>query len=302
MKVIDPTTMQDSLLLSTTVSEADHPAWVSGTNYTVGTKVIRTSTHRIYENLVAGVSTTPPENATGGATPVWLDLAPTNRWAMFDNEVGSKTTATTSMQYVLSPGMTEAISFLELDADSLTVLVKSSTGGSVIYNKTFSLDGSAITGFYDWFFEPYSTLSELSITDLPVGYFSPEITITITGTGSISCGVCKFGLITELGGTEYGATIGIISYSKKEVNEFGRTIITPRSNVKTLDVKLFSEASELRKIYKTLSSITDKACVWIGTDKLNYETLTVYGFYKDFSINIAYPTVNYCTLQIEGII
>lgn len=302
MKVIKPIHVTDSILASSTVPETDYAAWNAATSYTVGTKVIRTITHRIYENLIAGVDSTLPENATGGATPRWLDIAPTNRWAMFDEEVGSKSTATTTMTYVLTPGLIEGISFLEITAETIQVQMKSAVGGSIVYNETFNLDGSIIDSFYSWFFEPYSTKTELSITDLPLGYFNPELTITVTGTGTVSCGVCKFGTVTSLGGTQYGASLGLISYSRKEVNEFGRVVIVPRRFAKTLEVKLFSNATELSRIYRTLSELTDTPCVWIGSDADNYESLSLYGFYNDFSIDIAYPTANYCTLQIEGLI
>ena len=33
----------------------------------------------------------------------------------------------------------------------------------------------------------------------------------------------------------------------------------------------------------------------------NIESLTAYGFYKEFSIDLAYPTVSYCSLTIEGL-
>ena len=29
--------------------------------------------------------------------------------------------------------------------------------------------------------------------------------------------------------------------------------------------------------------------------------MSVYGFYKEFSIDLAYPTVSYCSLTIEGL-
>jgi hypothetical protein len=302
MKVINPTTVTDSILTSSTVAENDFAVWNAATSYTIGTKIIRLTTHRIYQNLIAGVDATLPENATGGSSPRWLDVSPTNRWAIFDDEVGSRTTATTSITYVLAPGLIEGIAFLEITAETIQVQMKDVSGGSVIYDQTFNLDGSIITSFYDWFYEPYITRNELSITDLPKGYFSPELTIVITGTGTVSCGVCKFGIITALGGTEYGATLGLISYSRKEVNDFGRIVIVPRRFIKTLEVKLFSDALELSRIYRTLSELKDTPCVWIGSDANNYESLTLYGFYNDFSIDISYPTANYCTLKIEGLI
>jgi hypothetical protein len=42
------------------------------------------------------------------------------------------------------------------------------------------------------------------------------------------------------------------------------------------------------------------AAVWVGSEE--YASMIVYGFYKDFSIEISYPTVSICSLEIEGLV
>ena len=54
MKVIKPVAVTDAVLISSTAPETDYSAWAAGTAYSVGNLVIRTSTHRIYERLIAG--------------------------------------------------------------------------------------------------------------------------------------------------------------------------------------------------------------------------------------------------------
>ena len=85
-QVLYPYTITDPVLTSSSVPETDHAAWVSGTTYAAGDRVIRTGTHRIYERLIPGAGTTPPESDSAN----WLDAAPTNRWAMFDGAVGTR--------------------------------------------------------------------------------------------------------------------------------------------------------------------------------------------------------------------
>ena len=51
LKVIPPVTITDSILLSSSVPETDYAAWNSGTTYSIGNRVILTSTHKIYESL-----------------------------------------------------------------------------------------------------------------------------------------------------------------------------------------------------------------------------------------------------------
>ena len=104
MKLIRPTTLTDAMLTSSTAPENDYAVWSSGTAYAVGARVILTSTHRKYEALAASTGVSPASDPTK-----WLDLGPTNRWAMFDARVGTATTRTSTLQVVLAPGATDGV-------------------------------------------------------------------------------------------------------------------------------------------------------------------------------------------------
>ena len=82
MRLIRPTTLTDAMLTSSTAPETDYPAWSSVTAYAVGTRVILATTHRRYEALATSTNVSPSTDPTK-----WLDLGPTNRWAMFDARV-----------------------------------------------------------------------------------------------------------------------------------------------------------------------------------------------------------------------
>ena len=61
-----------------------------------------------------------------------------------------------------------------------------------------------------------------------------------------------------------------------------------------LDATAFHPAVEA-----VVAALRATPVLWIGSE--SFESLTVYGFYKEFSIDIAYPTVSYCSLTIEGL-
>jgi len=300
MKVIKPKEITDDEFSSSTVAENDYSAWDSGTAYVVGDKVIRTSTHRIYECLVNNTNYVPEDNLTG-ATPKWLDYAPTNRWAMFDDVVGTVTTATSPLTVVINPGVTGAIGFLGLIGTQLDVTLKDSPGGTTVYEKTISLDGTIITSWYDWFFEDYTQLSDLVIADLPDSYADPELTISVTGSSQVGCGLVKCGKLYTIGNTQYGANVGITDYSRKEQDDFGNWTILQRSFNKNANIQIECDPSDLNKIYRLLSELRTIPVFWIGTTESGFEPLLIYGFYRDFSIDIAYYSMHYCTLEIEGL-
>jgi hypothetical protein len=98
MKFIKPTPITDSLFVTSSAAENDYTAWNAATAYSVGDKCIRTATHRIYERTIAGTTATAPESDLYN----WMDIGPTNRWAMFDQSVGSVTSAATPLIVVIA--------------------------------------------------------------------------------------------------------------------------------------------------------------------------------------------------------
>lgn len=304
MKVVKPTTIVDAKFVSSGVPETDYAAWNAATSYTVGTKVLRTTTHRIYENLIAGVDATLPELATSGVTPRWLDIGPTNRWAMFDQVVDTATVGiATTLTVVLTPGVINSVALVGLtNVASVRVLLQD--GATTVYDQTQSLDGTIITDWYEYFFEPYDTGSEALFTDVHP-YGTGTLTVTFTASSGVpTVGGLIVGNAYEIGTAEYGASAGIIDYSYKNTDAFGRTVIVKRTYSKRMTVRLFLYNASLRRVQTLLADLRSTPCVWVGvpTNTVTYSPLVVFGFYKDFSLDIAYSQVSYCNLEIEGMI
>lgn len=296
MKVIRPITIDDSVLVSSTVPETDYTAWSAATNYSIGAYVIRTTTHRIYKSLASGVDAGLPES-----TPTrWVDVGATNRWRMLDSEVGSQTTASTSLSVVLLPGYCNALALLEVDALSITLTIRSSPGGTITYSETRSLDPTVLTSWYAYFYTDPVPRSEVVFTGLDVGA-GYTVEVTLSGT-TVACGSLAIGSAFDLGGTEFGANLGIIDYSKKSTNEFGVTKITERAFAKRLSARMVFDRAQTSAVFRTLSSLRATPCVYVTSEASDYESLTVYGYWRDFRIDVAYPTMHYCSLEVEGLI
>ena len=303
--IITPTKLTDAMLVSSTVPESDFAVWAFGT-FAVGTKrIMTTGIHKIYECLVAHTSTdatgAPNLNLTG-ATPKWLDLGPTNRWNMFDDKIGTITRQESPLTVVLHPGPIGGLALLELEGFEATVTVKDLTGDTEVYNRVISLDGTVITSFFDWFFEEFQQRTDITLTDLPSQFFSSELTVSITSpAGSVSCGVCHVGKVSQLGTTQRGATIGIISYSVKQVDAFGNLTILKRGNSKRASLQLLINKSQYNRVYRLLASMDSVLCIYSATSEEGYEPLIVYGVWRDFNIDVTYPFDFITSLEIEGL-
>lgn len=299
MKVIRPTDITDAMLVSSTAPETDYAAYATGTTYALGARVILASTHRVYESLLAGNVGHAPDAAL---STYWLDIGPTNRWAMFDNVVGTQTTLASPLTTVLRPGSVSGLALMELAGTSAEITMKDATGGTTVYSRSINLDGTPVNSIFDWFYQPFVQLTDTIVTDMPYQYPSCELTLRITGAGSVRCGVAKVGEVIEIGATLAGATSGIVDYSVKTKDAFGRYTFVERAYSKRMSLKLITEKSDYSRISRALAALRVKPCIWIATSEDGYDPLTIYGKYNDFSIDVAYPTLHYCTLEIEGLI
>ncbi len=295
MKVVKPTTLTAAMLVSTDAAET-YSAWNAATAYVLDDIVLRTTTERLYQRLVAGTTATAPESDTVN----WLDIAPSNKWAMFDGEISTATTKSTSLTVVLKPGYVNSLALFGLVGSNLAVTVRDALAGNIVYTLSQDLDGTIIADWYQYFFEPVVQLAEVVLTDLPP-YGDAHITVALTGTGTVECGICLVGTFYTLGDTQYGASVGIIDYSRKVTDEFGVTTFVRRAYSKRMSAKLMLDNVQMNKVQRVLADLRATPCAWIGADDVTYAPLVVYGFYKDFSIEVAYPTASYCSLEVEGL-
>lgn len=231
---------------------------------------------------------------------VWLEIGATNRWLMFDRSVTSQTTASDSLSItVIADGRVDSIVLLNISASSVTITATDAVDGE-IYNHTDNLAAtSGITDWYAYFFEPVIRRTDYFVGDLPP-YSGATITITLGDSGeTVACGAAVLGIGKELGGTQYGMSLGIQDYSIKERDAFGNYTIRQRAFSKRQKLTMQVENTLVDSIQTLLASYRATPVVYVGAD--DFGSSVIYGFYKDFQIVVSYPTVSICDIEIEGL-
>jgi hypothetical protein len=299
-KFIRPVPITEDILQASSIVEDDYFEWNSASTYAAGIRVIRVDTHKIYESLSTNTNAVPEQNAAG-LTPSWLEIGSTNTWRMFDYQVGTQSESADSFVVTLKPGrVVNSLALLNISATSLQIEILDQYGAVTSSTLYDLLESGAILDWYSFFYAESSYRTDFVITDL-ASSLSGSIRITFNNPGSIArCGVCVIGNYYTVGGGQYGATFGIIDYSVKNKDAFGNYSIIERSFSKRMNVNVECDNSIIDTLGKLLATYRASPIVWIGADNL-YSSLIVYGFYKDFEVNIAYPMYSICSLQIEGL-
>ncbi len=268
LQLLEPINVTSANLTTSSVAETDHAEWSAGTTYALGARVIRAASHRIYESLVAGNIGNNPITAADK----WLDTGPTNRWAMFDQAVGTVTSAAGSIAVTIAIGSVDAVALLDVVAATVRVRAQG-------YDRTLAVSGGTV-----------------SFLDLD-GASGPVI-VTITGPGTVSAGTLLAGDLIDLGVTEASPTAGITDFSRKTIDDFGAVTIVQRAWVKRMTAAALIRTDAIDAVVSAVAAVRARPCLWIGQAAM--DTLTIYGFFKDFSIE-AGETLSKLSLSIEGL-
>lgn len=295
MRLIHPTPIGAAQLVSASIPENDAPAYNPATTYPQGAVVMHA--HRRFESVVAGnVGIDPTSAAAAGK---WLDLGPTNLFAMFDGEVGTVTVAGQSLTLELTPGAIDSLAFVETQAER--VVVRMVSNGNLVYERTVSFEagGRAIRDWWAYFTAPIGRRTNLILDDLPI-YSDAVLTITLYHETAVKCGVLIVGNRFRLGATMYRPKISIDDFSKKTTTDYGSTTVVKRAFRKKMSANIQCGSDEIDELQRKLAEVRALPCLFIGDGK--FDALTIYGFYKSFEIDLAYPDVSYCSISVEGLI
>lgn len=231
----------------------------------------------------------------------WLFAAPSNRWAMFDNGAGTMTSDPARIDVTIEPGeRVDALALLNIENAADVQVIMTAAPDGVVYDETFDMTSSGpIFDWYSYFGEAIELSRALLVADLP-SYSNPSIQVIISG-GDISVGVFVLGRSFDLGRTLHnGAQVGITDYSRKEADDFGNYAIVERAFAKRGSFQNLITAGQVDGVQETLADYRATPAVYSASP--DYDATLIFGFFRDFQIEIAYPNESLVSIEIEGLI
>jgi hypothetical protein len=296
MYAVSPIQFTPSMLVSTTALEPT-PLWVSGTSYAKDAEVTWANSAGDIRKWISAVNS---NTDTPGTSDKWVDNGPCNKCAMFDSKISTQTIAASPLVVVFDPGdVVTNIGLLNLIGNEAKIEML--VGGVVQYEQTVSLQGSETASWWDYYFAPDNQLSQALFDNLPL-FYAPRIRVTISGPANVAIGHAVFGSRFDLGNLSYGATSGIIDYSKKITDEFGDTEFVKRAFADEFSGQVLVENGQLNSIKRKLRQIRATPTLWVGIEDETFrETLVVFGWYRQHRIAISYPGHSLIDLEIEGL-
>lgn len=279
MNILIPTEITAAMFTSSGIAEpaATETTWVSAGTYAVGDKFIRTGTHRVYNCILAHTGRTALPEVD---TTYWEDYDPTVKWAAFDNYVSTASSMASPLTMVVAPGFADAISMYGLTGTQAVITHKDSAGGATLETRTISLYAESL-GLYEYLFGPKTPKSKIIETGFALRP-APEFTVTLTGTGTVAIGMLNFGLYRSIlgdwGGTEYGASVEPITYSRIQTDQTTGKVTIKRGNAATgLRAVVTLPIENANFALSTIQEVLDTPVSWVGSNEVYYEGLNVFG-------------------------
>lgn len=272
--------------------------WSSATTYALGTYV----SYGIYGTYLSLQNGNLNQNPLT-ATAYWVRSGPTNKMAAFDDQISSSSTSTGDIIFAVTASSIDSVALLNVNGSKTAVAISDTSLKIPIYHNSQQLTGGDSVDWYGYFFYDADTVRNTSIyLDIPTAS-NVLISVKITGVATTSIGTFVTGVLKNLGNTQYGVSAGIIDYSRKDTDEFGNITFVKRNYSKRINASVSLTNSNLNKVQRLLYQIRATPVLWLASTDIQFEEpLITYGFYRDFSTEISYPTHSICNLQIEGLI
>ena len=299
MKIINPHEVLDSELTSNIpITET---LWTAGT-YNPGDQRYWTATSfELYECLIT--TTDQPDVGAAKTTPTWKKLGRVNRWAAFDEIIGSVTTSTgtTVDMTVDTDNIINSVAMFKLSGETVQVIVNNTSEG-VVYDETVNLvDTSTVSDWYTYFFEPIVQREDVVLTDLPQygANTTVQVIVTKAATGA-SIGELVLGFLTDIGYTQQNSTFGTTDYSRKQTDEDGRVTVDERPFAKKGNYLVQVEPGRIAGIQRLINNLLAKPVVWIGEEDQEFQI--IYGFLKSLDFPLPNNALIPYSLQVEGLV
>ena len=272
-----------------------------GGAYNVGDKAVKSSLHRVYQSAV--VNRDDPEVGAALPIPSWVDIGPTNKYAMFDEEIGTTSLGDTPIVITSTPNSAPVgvALFGIFGAENINVKAVSLASGEV-YNRDIDLiDNSSVVDGWTYYFEPIVRGDKFILTDIPP-YTDATITVTLTGSGEVALGALVIGPQVNIGITNYNTEIQLLDFSTRERDSFGGFKIVKRAIADLVKFDVTIPRNKVSYVRRQFQSLSQVAAVYVGGDGSIDDPTVVYGYHENFINNISSPSITDSTITIQGIV
>jgi hypothetical protein len=298
MKLTIPEQILTSDIISSSATNTVS-AYASGTTYGIGALVFEGD--YVYESAKsANVGKTPhlfagglvvnidwiADGFTAIADPSWINMRKINPLLMFDSYLYTQTTKTgvgaVTLDVKYSKGNCTGVYLLNIDATSVTIVIKDSVG-ILLKTITTNLITDICLDEYDWCWSPIpDPVSDIYIDYNLVTSANDTVQIIFNSTTSVAVGKIVTGYAQQMGNTQWGYDNGILDFSKKVTDDYGSTFLQQGKYAKTIKATCIIGIADADAIWSRLVKVrAQNIVVDFNESGTTYSHLINYGLVQE---------------------
>lgn len=283
----------------------DEPTWSATAKYKYAQEI--RDGHYIYKYAGANDTNTTdsPSIDSLKQAPKWVNIRPTNYYAMLDEKTMTQTSVQNAIIVELDNVAYDTLSLMELDASSVKVeLIDKENSSNILYIAQKSLrDESEVVDFYTYCYSPIKKISTFYTGDIPI-FRGTKVRVSILNQGAnAKCGRVVFGDSFFIGNTDIDISLDFESYSKKETDVFGNTTLQhrPMSIIDNYSVTI--PAENIPTLRRKFAKWDAKPLLFVGDEHQHsqLENLLNFGYFQNVSFEYDGTDLSTLNITIKGL-
>ena len=252
----------------------------------------------VYESASAGNLGNDP-----ASSQEWFRVRTSNEFAFLDLERGGRSSVVgTGRVAVRLPNHCDSVTLVDFSATLVAVatsrtVTDSYSNAVAVYRSSFQDFGAELpTSLF------LGELADNAITASHVQFSVDIVSLELRSPESAELGELVVGNAFEPGHAQYGLSTGIIDFSRKETDEYGNWQVVRRGFSKRLEMNVWVDKENYNPTLRRLFALRATPTVFVGTDLIDFaEGGIAFGYYRDFSVVISYPTFTVLSIEVESL-
>jgi hypothetical protein len=249
----------------------------------------------------SGATATVKSSVPSSLAPPWERVGASNRWAMFDAHVSTQTAASDEIDVTVGFGRCDSLVLLDVEAAEVRIDVTNISTGEMVMSEVYDMCLDESAAWSDYFFSEAKWRTTLSVSTPLYHNAQARIRIIAREGYQAKCGHVACGRAQYLGPAQWAPRVGLLDYSQKSTDDTGTTTLTPGPWAKELSVDMLVPTASVGVLQRNLAGYRGRACVWDCNNETDFEPLSIFGFFNDFSLILSGPTSSACSISIQGL-
>lgn len=235
--------------------------------------------------------------------PIWVQIKPTNYYAMLDARTDSQTTSDNDIVMTFDIKNQNTFSLLNIKAQNINLSLYDNSVGAVTYSKDINTqDESGVIDFYSYCFSDFVFTNSIYVDDFPL---TQNGVLTVTASGDdVKIGRLVLGKSYYIGDTQFDMRLGIESYSTRSIDTFGNATLQQRGSVNIDSYTVQIPTTKVKDLMRTAKEYDAIPILFIADESADsiVENLLNFGYWTSFSMVLPNPVKSILSLSIKGLL